>query len=362
MKKMAYDSLLMCKKCHSNLVIPKRITVKKLTVFVWARCSHCKKEVRFTLPLPQIHEWVDAIAGNFFRCPKCGVPGVVTRSITSGDFTKLRLHCSSCQKGFIKVATSSIYSYLMASNYNQMKPQATQPAYFVPMQQGSQAPSAPPAAPLPPTPPAPPVVAPPASPSPVAMKRCTNCNGPLTPSASFCRKCGVPVEQGADKAPRCPFCGATLSEKAKVCPKCSSEVRCQKCDALFYANARFCIKCGEPMSGKVEEVEAPKIACHFCGAALELNDKVCPECGKPVVCPNCGNHLKSGVRFCNKCGTNVSEITLTSPEAGYDEDLEDEDEEESEPPAKMIVCPDCGAQMSEIYTFCTICGTKLDKE
>ena len=119
------------------------------------------------------------------------------------------------------------------------------------------------------------------------------------------------------------------------------------------------------MKGKVEEVEAPKITCHFCSAALELSDKVCPECGKPVVCPNCGSHLKSGVRFCNKCGTNVAEITMTTPEPAeedLDEELEDEvEEEETKAPAKTVACSNCGAQMSEIYTFCTICGTKIEK-
>ncbi|NVM31779.1 MAG: zinc ribbon domain-containing protein [Candidatus Helarchaeota archaeon] len=364
---MAYESLLMCKKCHSNLVIPKRISVKKLTVYVWASCAHCKKQVRFTLPLPQVHEWVDAMAGNFFRCPKCGVAGVVTRSLTSGNFTKLKVYCPSCQKAFIKVAAPSVYSYLMASNYNQMK---KPPTYVVQMPSAPPTmppappapvapPVAPPAPPLPPaTPPAPPV--PPATTAP-PMKKCTNCEAPLPPGVSFCRKCGVPVEAGA--TPRCPFCGATISEKAKVCPKCSSSVRCEKCDSLLFSKARFCVKCGEPIKGKVEEVEAPKVTCHFCGAPLELEQKVCPECGKPTVCPQCGNHLKSGVRFCNKCGMNVAEITLTTPERKEDEEEEEEEfDEDLEDVAKPLVCSQCGAHMNEEYTFCTICGTRLDQE
>jgi predicted amidophosphoribosyltransferase len=369
MKKMAYESLLVCKKCHSNLVIPKRIVVEKLTVYVWAKCSHCNKEIKFSLPLPQVHEWVDLVAENFFRCPKDAVSGVVTRTVTSGDYTKLRLYCPSCQKAFTKVANTSVFNYLMASNYNQRKPRAEQPAipaYYVPMQIGMPPVQAPPApSVIPPVPPAPiaPVVAPPASPAP-PQKKCTNCNAPLTPDAGFCRKCGVPVETGTDKAPRCPFCGATISEKASKCPKCSSEVKCRKCGSLLFSNAKFCVKCGEPLKAEVEEIKMkPILTCHFCGAAIELEDKVCPACGKPTVCPNCGNHLKSGVRYCNKCGNNVSEITMETP-APQEEALEEDEELEEESkgtPTKTVNCPNCGMTMSEIYTFCTNCGSHLEK-
>jgi len=245
-----------------------------------------------------------------------------------------------------------------------MKQPNTPPAYFIPV---TQVPAIqPPTVEPPATPPAPPVpVAPPAPRDPTglpepAMKRCTNCNVILTSNASFCRKCGVPVETDMDSAPRCPFCGATLSSIAKKCPKCSSEVRCQKCDTLYHANSRFCIKCGESIKGKVEEVgEAPKITCHFCSAPLELDQKICPECGKPVTCPKCGNHLKSGVRFCNKCGENVSEITMSATDEGEDEEEYDED---LESPERLVSCPKCHAKMDENYRYCTICGEELEKE
>ncbi len=375
--KMAYESLFICKKCHGNLVIPKRIVVKKLTVIVLAACSHCNKQVKFTLPLPQVHDWIDNLAENFFRCPKCGVTGVVTRTIQSGDFNKLRLYCSSCQKPYSKVTNASIYDYLMASHVNRVKSRGVQqaiPAYYVPMGQVPPAPPAQLAPAEPPTAPAKPLApsAPPAPSAPKAppfvpqtVKECSNCKSPLTPDALFCRKCGVPVEPGTEQAPRCPYCGATLSPKAQMCPKCSSKVRCDKCDALLSANARFCVKCGEPLKREAEYIEEPKLTCHFCGGALELEDKICPECGKPVKCPNCGNQLKSGVRFCNKCGSNVSEITMTSREPSITEEEEEEFDEnledETQTPAVMIKCPECGAKMSEIYTFCTICGTKLEK-
>jgi len=313
---MAYESLLLCQKCHSNLVIPKRIIVKKLT--------------------------------------------------------------SSCQKAFVKVANSSIFSYLMASHYNQMKvrgiPQGL-PAYYIPM--GPMPTSIPPAQfpqelrGLPGVPLTPPVASspssqpPPTSPmsqvpiSSFPLKTCTNCNATLAPNAVFCKKCGLPVDIITDTAPRCPFCGATLSYKARICPKCSSEVRCQKCDALLSSNARFCVKCGEPLKGKVEEIEAPVLICHFCSASLELSDTICPECGKPTKCPTCSNHLKSGVRFCNKCGTDVSEITLTGPEAGEAEEIDEE--EEVKGAMETVTCSDCGATMSKLYVFCTQCGTKLEK-
>jgi len=372
-KKMAYESLLMCKKCHSNLVIPQRIILRKLTVIVQARCSHCGKEIQFTVPLPQVHDWVDLIAENFFRCPKCGVSGVVNRTISDGDFTKLRLYCPSCQKAYIKVANSSVYNYLLASHYSQMKPKVVQPvaqAYYMPPgppAMPAYTPPPPAAAPAPPilTPPSPPV--PPVPPTPPGAKTCSNCKAALPKDAVFCRKCGVPVEPGLDKAPRCPFCGATISATAKTCPKCSSDLRCQKCNALLSPNAKFCVKCGEVIKGKVEEVKAPKLKCHFCGAGLDETQKVCPECGKPVVCPHCGSLLKSGVRFCNKCGQNVSEITLAAPEPEaeeFEEEIEGEVEGKGEgekAETKTVTCPQCNTTMSSIYNFCTNCGNELKK-
>ncbi|MDD1778744.1 MAG: zinc ribbon domain-containing protein, partial [Candidatus Helarchaeota archaeon] len=302
--------------------------------------------------------------------PKCGVTGVVNRTISDGDFTKIRLYCPSCQRSFMKVANSSVYNYLMASHYNQMKPKVmqptaqvfypsvpspTMPAYISPPQAAAPVPSMP----LPPAPPVPP--------SPPMTKTCSNCKAPLPKDAVFCRKCGVPVEPGLDRAPRCPFCGATISATARTCPKCSSDLRCTKCNALLSPAAKFCVKCVEVIKGKVEEVKAPKFKCHFCGEGIDENQKVCPACGKPTVCPHCSAILKSSVKFCNKCGANVSEITLAAPEPEteeFEEDLENIEEGEKEGEkveAKTVTCPKCNISMSGIYNFCTNCGTELKK-
>ncbi len=51
-------------------------------------------------------------------------------------------------------------------------------------------------------------------------------------------------------------------------------------------------------------------------------------------CPECGNPVTAGSKFCNICGTKL----------------------QAPPP----VCPGCGAQLAEGSRFCNICGTKVN--
>lgn len=97
--------------------------------------------------------------------------------------------------------------------------------------------------------------------------QCKICGAPVPGWASFCNKCGAPVQAG--KIPDhlvCPNCG-----------KIQSDLR-----------SRFCDRCGVPVTSPVQ----PR-----CPAAPALHTKACPRCG----------FTNNGVSlfFCKKCGASL---------------------------------------------------------
>ena len=63
-----------------------------------------------------------------------------------------------------------------------------------------------------------------------------------------------------------------------------------------------------------------------------------------VVCPNCGAELSKESKFCTVCGTKLPEIEKPAPEP------------------QEGVCPVCGAKVDPEATFCFMCGTRLIPE
>lgn len=74
-----------------------------------------------------------------------------------------------------------------------------------------------------------------------------------------------------------------------------------------------------------------------------------PEASVPanmVKCPNCGNSMQKGQKFCIHCG---SAMPAESP--AYTLETE-------ETPAN--ICPGCGSEVEPGTKFCMTCGQKLD--
>lgn len=73
---------------------------------------------------------------------------------------------------------------------------------------------------------------------------------------------------GASRA--CPKCGKTCGE-GRFCPSCGASLApgCPHCGAEIAADARFCSKCGKPISRVCE-----------CGAALAPDAAFCSRCGR----------------------------------------------------------------------------------
>ena len=84
-----------------------------------------------------------------------------------------------------------------------------------------------------------------------------------------------------------------------------AEVRCQECDNLIAANARFCPFCGHQ--------QLLNLQCGNCGKNLPPNAAFCPRCGHPteeraseMICPHCQAANLPGAVFCNQCGEKLS--------------------------------------------------------
>ena len=131
------------------------------------------------------------------------------------------------------------------------------------------------------------------------VPKCAACGAGLVPGARFCRKCGTPVSAVRD-VPAVELPAAMRSESVAVEDSAGSDApKCVACGAGLVPGARFCRKCGTPVSSvrdvppaeaKSEIVAGEDSAgsgsgaqkCAVCGTALAVGMKFCGECGTPV--------------------------------------------------------------------------------
>ena len=105
---------------------------------------------------------------------------------------------------------------------------------------------------------------------------------------------------------------------------------CTKCGNELKTGAKFCMKCGTPVSAPVAQVKSAvsSAVCPSCGKPLKPGAKFCMGCGAPVsapaaqvkpvessVCPSCGKPLKPGAKFCMGCGTPIAQTSQSAAEA-----------------------------------------------
>lgn len=118
-------------------------------------------------------------------------------------------------------------------------------------------------------------------------------------------------------------CGAHLIAGEKICPSCSRILRdsgemveseaCPRCGELILAGKKFCSKCGNPL--RIEAVEAASLedaktseADPTVEAAAEAAPTVAeaaPAAVQITKCPECGNFVKPGKKFCSACGRKI---------------------------------------------------------
>ena len=73
-----------------------------------------------------------------------------------------------------------------------------------------------------------------------------------------------------------------------------------------------------------------------------------------TTCPNCGNKITKGKKFCSKCGAAVVEETEQKQEAVPKQEVEQKQE-------AVMRCENCGRELSEDTNFCPGCGKKVVK-
>ena len=110
------------------------------------------------------------------------------------------------------------------------------------------------------------------------MAQCTKCGNELKPGARFCTKCGTPVSAPVDQM--------KSASQSMTCTKCGSELK---------PGAKFCTKCGNPVSAPVDQMKSAS---------------------QSMSCPKCGKALKPGARFCTGCGAPVGQGGQEGTQAG----------------------------------------------
>ena len=100
-----------------------------------------------------------------------------------------------------------------------------------------------------------------------------------------------------------PMGGGTVSGTEQQQDQTSDQVsKCPSCGSVVPPNAKFCFECG----AKIEQQDSNEMICPACGKKTPKG-KFCMECGQPLInkCPNCGNEIPMGGKFCPECGTKV---------------------------------------------------------
>ena len=117
-----------------------------------------------------------------------------------------------------------------------------------------------------------------------------------------------------------------IQEKKAAKQEIMNRVICPSCGKSVPAGTKFCSYCGAPMEQtpvaaavpaepQVHGGERQMGGEQMCGAERPMGDDK-PQMGGERHCPNCGEVIEPGAKFCVKCGTRIDDEEQKSVETG----------------------------------------------
>lgn len=117
-----------------------------------------------------------------------------------------------------------------------------------------------------------------------------------------------------------------VQEKKAAKQEIMNRVICPSCGKSVPAGTKFCSYCGAPMEQtpvaaavpaepQVRGGERQMDGEQMCGAEQPMGDDK-PQMGGERHCPNCGEVIEPGAKFCVKCGTRIDDEAQKSVETG----------------------------------------------
>ena len=117
-----------------------------------------------------------------------------------------------------------------------------------------------------------------------------------------------------------------IQEKKAAKQEIMNRVTCPSCGKSVPAGTKFCSYCGAPMEQTPVAAAVPtEPQVHggdrqmdgeqMCGAEQPMGDDK-PQMGGERHCPNCGEVIEPGAKFCVKCGTRIDDEAQKSVETG----------------------------------------------
>lgn len=117
-----------------------------------------------------------------------------------------------------------------------------------------------------------------------------------------------------------------IREKKAAKQEIMNRVICPSCGKSVPAGTKFCSYCGAPMEqtpvaaavpaeSQVHGGERQMGGEQMCGAERPMGDDK-PQMGGERHCPNCGEVIEPGAKFCVKCGTRIDDEEQKPAETG----------------------------------------------
>lgn len=110
-------------------------------------------------------------------------------------------------------------------------------------------------------------------------------------------------------------CGMLLLADEKICPSCKCMIKdngefvetqiCPKCNNYVQVGKKFCSVCGYQLDGNGDSQNMSEVEEVKSNADEEEFSEKSGETVKELVCPKCHTIVKTGKKFCSKCGTKI---------------------------------------------------------